>query len=79
MSVRRRSSQKLASRFFGPFRILRRLGPVAYELDLPPASCIHPVFHASLLKPFHGDPSAASIITPPAASIPYRPSFHPVC
>ncbi|KAL0431502.1 UNVERIFIED_CONTAM: Transposon Ty3-G Gag-Pol polyprotein [Sesamum radiatum] len=70
MSVRRRSSQKLASRFFGPFRILRRLGPVAYELDLPPASCIHPVFHASLLKPFHGDPSAASIITPPAASDP---------
>ncbi|KAL0401789.1 UNVERIFIED_CONTAM: hypothetical protein Slati_4208800 [Sesamum latifolium] len=48
------------------FRILRRFGMIVYELDLPPESRIHPVFHASLLKPFHGGPS--TVIEPPATT-----------
>lgn len=30
-----RVSKKLAKRYYGPFRILKRIGSVAYELDLP--------------------------------------------
>ena len=45
-------SSKLAPQCHGPFKILRVISPVAYELELPKHWKIHPVFHASLLTPY---------------------------
>lgn len=41
------SHQKLAFHYFGPFRVIARIGTVAYHLELPPHYAIHLVFHVS--------------------------------
>ena len=45
-------------RYIGPFEILERVGTVAYRLALPPSlSCVHEVFHVSMLWKYTPDPT----------------------
>jgi hypothetical protein len=58
-SLAHRANQKLAFHFFGPFKVLSIVGPVAYKLELSVSSTIYPVFHVSQLK--RAVPDATSI------------------
>ena len=43
---------KLTPKCHGPFKIVKKVSPVAYQLELPTAWTIYNVFYASLLTPY---------------------------
>ena len=64
VSVARRANHKLGFKFFGPFKVLARVGAVAYKLELPSSSRVHPVFHVAQLKSCIGPRPSASTVLP---------------
>ncbi|GJZ29661.1 putative reverse transcriptase domain-containing protein [Tanacetum coccineum] len=56
--VRFRKKGKLAHRFVRPFEIIKKVGHVAYRLDLPEElNSVHDMFHVSNLKKCLADPT----------------------
>lgn len=50
-----RPSKKLDDKRYGPFKIVKIIGPNAYQLQLPPSMKVHPVFNTVKLRPFIKD------------------------
>jgi hypothetical protein len=81
-SVALRSNQKLAYKYYGPYRVLARVGKVAYRLDLPATSRIHPVIHVSQLKRAIGPGDQVQPTLPvsnPGLQVPFKVLQRHVC
>nr|GEY20097.1 hypothetical protein [Tanacetum cinerariifolium] len=53
-TLRQGKQHKLSPKYFGHFLIMKKVGKVAYKLQLPSSSQIHHVFHVSQLKLYRG-------------------------
>ncbi|KAK6140793.1 hypothetical protein DH2020_025465 [Rehmannia glutinosa] len=52
-----KKGSKLSPRYVGPYKILQRIGKLAYRLELPAQYVgMHDVFHVSRLKKYQSDP-----------------------
>jgi len=60
-----RPSNKLDYKRLGPFPITAKIGKAAFRLQLPSSMKIHPVFHVSLLEPFHANDIPGRVQDPP--------------
>ncbi|KAL7154857.1 hypothetical protein ABFS83_03G031800 [Erythranthe nasuta] len=50
LSLRKSEIWKLTPKYCGPFKVIKRIGLVAYELQLPQEAKVHHVFHVSELR-----------------------------
>jgi hypothetical protein len=59
-----KKDNKLPPKNYGPYKVLQRIGTMAYKFELPTSSRVHPVFHVSCLKKVIGDKIPVQTIFP---------------
>ena len=53
---------KLLPNYYGPYKVLQKIGTMAYKLELLASSRVHPFFHVSCLKNVIGENLLVQII-----------------
>ena len=65
MSLKKsKKDNKLSPKYYGPYKVLQKIGTMAYKLELPTSSQVHPVFHVSCLKKVIGNKILVQTIFP---------------
>ena len=60
-----RSNRALSAKYIGPYPIIRAVGANSYHLQLPSHITLHPVVHASHLRPYHSSSNFPNRPQPP--------------
>ena len=56
MSIKKlNKDNKLTPKYYGPYKVLQKIGSMDYNLELPSSSRANPVFHVPCLKKVIGD------------------------
>ena len=65
MSINKfKKDNKLSPKYYGPYKVLQKIGTMAYKLELPASSWVHTVFHVSYLKKVIGNKNPVQTILP---------------
>lgn len=65
MSLKQQNKDnKLASKYYIPYKVLQRIGSMAYKLELHPSSCVYLVFHFCFLNKETSDKIPIQTILP---------------
>ena len=59
-----KKDNKSSPKYYGPYKVLQKIGTMAYKLELPASSQVHHVFHVSCLKKVIGDKILVQTILP---------------
>ena len=59
-----KKDNKLSPNYYGSYKVLQNIGSMAYKLELPAASQVHPIFHVSCLKKVIGEKLPIQTIFP---------------
>ena len=59
-----KKDNKLSPKYSGPYKVLQNIGTMAYKLELPASSRVHPIFHVSCLKKVIGENIIVQTILP---------------
>ena len=59
-----KKDNKLAPKYYGPYKVLQKIVTMEYKLKLPASSRVHPVFHVSCLKNVIGEKILVQTIFP---------------
>ena len=49
-----KKDNKLSPKYYVPYKVLQKIGTMAYKLELSASSRVHPIFHVSCLNKFIG-------------------------
>jgi hypothetical protein len=59
-----KKDNKLSPKYYGPYKVLKNIGTMAYKLEFPRSSRVHPVFHVSCLNKVIGNKIPIQTVLP---------------
>ena len=59
-----KKDNKLSPKYYDPYKVLQKIGSMAYKLELPTSLWVHPFFHVSCLNKVIGEKLQVQTILP---------------